>query len=74
MDPALISSLPLVAWAIFAAATGLAIALGGILAYHWFRYAMNPAISSISLVIYIVVTLIFLSSLLAATLLIGTSV
>jgi hypothetical protein len=67
MDPAFMSALPLVAWAVFAGATALTITLGALLAYHWFRYAMNPAVSLLSLIIYGATAFVLLSGLLAAT-------
>ena len=70
MDPTLAASLPLIAWAVFAGATALSAVLGGILAYHWYRFAMNPAVSTLSLIIYCIVTSAFVSSLFIATLLI----
>lgn len=67
MDPLPVISLPLLAWAVFAASTALTILLGLLLAYHWFRYAMNPAMSLLSLAIYSATALVLLSGLLAAT-------
>jgi len=67
MDPAFMSALPLLAWAVFAAATALTLSLGALLTYHWFRYAMYPAVSLLSLIIYASVAFVLLSGLLAAT-------
>lgn len=67
MDPTLAASLPLLAWAIFAGAAALTVVLGALLAYHWFRYAMNPAVSLLSLIAYGGVSFLLLSGLLAAT-------
>jgi hypothetical protein len=67
MDPMLMGALPLIAWAIFAAATALTVLLGALLAYHWFRYAMNPVVSLLSLLAYGAVAFVLLSGLLAAT-------
>lgn len=67
MDPVFTSALPLIAWAVFGAATALTAILGALLAYHWFRYAMNPAISLLSLITYSSIASILLSGLLAAT-------
>ena len=52
MDPVVLAALPLLAWAIFAAATALTTLLGAFLAYHWFRYAMNPAMALIATGVY----------------------
>jgi hypothetical protein len=71
MDSSLIAAtnaLPLVALAIFLAAAFLSLMLGCILSYHWFRFAMNPAVSMMSLIVYFSVTLLLLSGLLLATL------
>ena len=68
MDPAVMSALPLLAWAIFAAATALTLALGALLAYHWFRYAMNGAAAMLSVIVYAGISFVLLSGLLAATL------
>lgn len=67
MDPTLLGALPLLAWAVFAAATALTLSLGALLTYHWFRYAMNPAVSLLSLLIYGATAFVLLSGLLAAT-------
>lgn len=67
MDPVVLSALPLLAWAIFAAASALTILIGLLLTYHWFRYAMNPAVALLSSIIYAGVAFVLLSGLLAAT-------
>ena len=67
MDPVLASSLPLLAWAIFAASTALSLALGGLLAYHWFRYAMNKPMSFTASIIYFGITSFLLTALMATT-------
>lgn len=67
MDPVFMKSLPLLAWAIFAAASALTILLGLLLCYHWFRYAMNPAVALLSSLIYAGTAFLLLSGLLAAT-------
>lgn len=72
MDPVFMSALPLLAWAIFAASTALTILLGLLLAYHWFRYAMNPAVALLSSIIYAGTAFLLLSGLLAATIAIAT--
>ena len=72
MDPLVAASLPTLAWAIFAGITALTIFLGALLAYHWFRYAMNPAVSLLSVIIYSGVSFLLLSTLLAATIAIAT--
>ena len=71
MDPQLAASLPTLLWAIFAGAALLSITLGAILAYHWFRYAMNRAMSLTMLIIYGGITFFLLSGLLAATIVIA---
>lgn len=72
MDPSIITSLSTITWVIFGAATGLAVCLGTLLAYHWFRYAMNPAMSFTALMIYAGVVFFLLSGLLAATIVIAS--
>lgn len=72
MDPAFINALPLLAWAIFAAATLLTLLLGTLLVYHWFRYAMNPAVSLLSSIIYGSIAFLLLSGLLASAIAIAT--
>lgn len=61
------NALPLLVWAIFAAAAFLTVLLGALLVYHWFRYAMNPAVSLLSSIIYGSIAFLLLSGLLAAT-------
>ena len=39
-------------WILSAAAALLAVALGAILAFHWFRYAMNPPLALIAILTY----------------------
>ena len=60
------SLLPPLAWAVFVGATLLAILLGAILVYHWFKYAMNPPVASLAFVTYAIVTGFLLSGVLAA--------
>lgn len=67
MDPTLLNALPLLAWAIFAASSALTVLLGLLLTYHWFRYAMNPAVALLSSIIYAGTAFLLLSGLLAAT-------
>jgi hypothetical protein len=67
MDPTLLGALPLIAWAIFAAATALTVLLGALLSYHWFRYAMNPAMALIAVLLYASIAFVLLSLLLAST-------
>ena len=55
-----------VAWAVFAGATLLAILLGAILSYHWFRFAMNPPVAFTAFVVYATVSGFLLSGVLAA--------
>lgn len=71
MNPA-IDVLPLLIWAIFAAACALSIFLGALLAYHWFRYAMNPAASMLATIVYAGTAFVLLSGLLASTIAIAT--
>ena len=68
MDATLVSVIQLVVWAIFLAAAFLTIIFGGVLAYHWYRFAMNPFAATVQLVVYSVVSLILLGGLLSATL------
>ena len=74
MDPTLASSLPLLSWAVFAAAAALSLGLGGLLAFHWFRYAMNRAMSVTASIVYFGITCFLLSGLLAATIAIVNTV
>lgn len=67
MDPALATYLPTLLWAIFVGATLLSITLGALLAYHWYRYAMNNAIAITALIIYTGISLFLLACLFAAT-------
>ena len=67
MDPVLAASLPILAWAIFAASAALSLGLGGLLAYHWFRYALNKAMSLTACVVYFGITCFLLTGLIAAT-------
>ena len=73
MDPAIAASLPTLMWAIFAGAVLLTLSLGALLAYHWFRYAMNKAVSLTALVIFSGVSFFLLSSLFAATIAINAT-
>ncbi len=59
--------LPMLGWAIFIGATMLSLSLGAILSYHWYRYAMNPPMSSFAILIFTIGTCFFLSGVLAAT-------
>lgn len=67
MENPLAAFFPLLAWATLIGATLLCIALGAILAYHWFKYAMNPPMASTALIVYSVGCGFLLSGLLAAT-------
>ena len=67
MDPVTLAWLHLLIWVIFAAAAALATCLGALLAYHWFRYAMNPAMSSTALIIYAGITFFLITGLFATT-------
>lgn len=55
------------AWAVFVGALLLVISLGAILAYHWFRYAMNPTVAMTATIVYAIVSGLLLSGILAAT-------
>lgn len=35
------STIPLLLWAIFSGAVAMIVFLGGVLTYHWYRYAMS---------------------------------
>ncbi|HWO07078.1 MAG TPA: hypothetical protein VNM40_00670 [Candidatus Paceibacterota bacterium] len=65
--PSLGALLVPVAWAIFLGAIALTVLLGAILAYHWFRYAMNPPAAVTALITYSIVSGFLLSGVLAAT-------
>ena len=67
MDPTIAASLPLLAWVIFAASVTLSLGLGGLLAYHWFRYAMNKPMSFTACIVYFGITSFLLTSLIATT-------
>ena len=67
MDPTLAASLPILAWAIFAASAALSLGLGGLLCYHWFRYAMNKPMSFTACIVYFGITTFLLAGLIAAT-------
>ncbi len=67
MDPAILSYVPALLWALFAGATFLSISLGALLAYHWYRYAMHTSGAFTATVVYAVITGFFLISLFAAT-------
>ena len=67
MDPILAASLPLLAWAICAASAALSLTLGGLLAYHWFRYAMNKPMSFTACIVYFGITSSLLAGLTIAT-------
>lgn len=67
MDPILLTALPFLLWALVAGASILTVLLGGILAYHWFRYAMNPATALIAVFVYGGISFLLLSGLVGAT-------
>lgn len=58
------------AWAAFIGATLLAIVLGAILSYHWFRFSMNPPVAFTAFITYAIVSGFLLSGVLAATIVI----
>lgn len=55
---------PLLGWAIFFGASALSVALGVILSFHWFRYAMNPSMAMTGSIIYAAGCVIILALLL----------
>lgn len=73
MDTQVASFLSTLMWAIFAGATLLSLSLGGLLAYHWFRYAMNRSMSVTMLLIYGGISFFLLSSLFAATIAVNST-
>lgn len=56
------------AWVTFVASLFLSSLLGAILAYHWFRYAMNLAIPTLALLVYGSGAFLFLSAMFTAAL------
>jgi hypothetical protein len=66
--------LPALAWVLTAASLLLAAFLGIILVYHWFRYAMNPAITGVAFIVYVVISSILLSGMFAAVAILTSSV
>lgn len=67
MDPLVLESAPLLLWVIFGATSVLSVSLGGLLAYHWFRYGMNRPVALTAMLIYGGITLVLISSLFAST-------
>ncbi|MBI5456314.1 hypothetical protein HY969_01105 [Candidatus Kaiserbacteria bacterium] len=55
-----------VMWLLFAAASALAILLGGILSYHWVRFAMNAYVPAAALVLYAIGVFLLLSTMFGA--------
>lgn len=53
--------LPFVAWILAGATFAMTLLLGVILAYHWFRYAMNITATSIAIIAYGGVTLFLIT-------------
>ncbi len=66
--------LPFLVWTIAAASLLLTTLLGVILAFHWFRYAFAPMISSVALAVYIAVSVTLLSGMFAALALFSNAV
>lgn len=56
---------PLVVKVVAAASLVLTVSLGAILAYHWFRYAMNAGASIIALTVYVTISALLLSGMYA---------
>ena len=50
----------MIGWALAAAMLVLVLGLGIILSFHWFRYAMNPAATTLALLVYIGVSVFLL--------------
>ena len=61
------SFVTLLTWGALLASVAISVAIGVILAFHWFRYAMNTMGASMALAIYAVVTAILLMTIAAAT-------
>lgn len=57
---------PLLGWAIFLGSCALSVTLGGILSFHWYKYAMNPSAATIGTIVYSAGCLIILSMLLGS--------
>lgn len=55
MDPIFTGILTPLSWALCIASFVVSIALGAILYYHWYRYAMNPPLAFITIAAYSVV-------------------
>lgn len=56
---------PLFVGVLAAASIVLTVLLGIILAFHWFRYAMNPAATMVALVLYLGISATLISGMLA---------
>ena len=52
--------MPTIGWVLAAAMFALTSALGIVLTYHWFRYAMNAAVTTIALLVYVGVSVFLL--------------
>lgn len=59
---------PFLGWAIFLGGLALSVALGVILSFHWYRYAMNSAVATTATIIYAAGTFVILFMLLGAVL------
>jgi ABC-type uncharacterized transport system permease subunit len=55
-------------WLLFAAASALSVLLGGILTYHWVRFAMNKYVPAAALLLYAIGVFLLLSTMLGAVL------
>ena len=67
MDPLINGLTSPLTWAIFLGSCALTVTLGVILAYHWFRYAMNRGTAILACGIYATVSGFLLLGILAAT-------
>ncbi len=70
MDPLVTSVLPLVAWIMTAGAIFSSVMLGGILAYHWLRFAMNVSASFAALILYSIIAGALISGLVTSAIVI----
>lgn len=57
---------PIFGWAIFLGATALSVTLGGVLSFHWFKYAMNKSAATVGTIVYGAGCLVILSLLLGS--------
>ena len=64
--------LPFVAWVLAGATLAITVALGAVLAFHWFRYAMSIGATSAALMAYTVVSFFLLSGMFGSLVLFGS--